>query len=202
MPGPPPRDVSSRSASRSRARRSLSTPAWRASAISLSAARGGHPQAALDLTDGLSLLEPHRRCPRLGAAAEPSSRSARARAPPGPEAPDTAAPPPAASPATTASASAHTLRSPEAAVSCSTSSTVNRRPGPTSSASFSSSRWRRCWRSPTCWTSARAASGSSSISSSRDRLRDPPRQLPRLDAPLRLHVTAGRADGILQRGRH
>ncbi len=66
----------------------------------------------------------------------------------------------ALSPATSASASVQARRSADGAVSSSIWLASTVAPGSKLSASFSSSRSRRCWRSPTCRISARAASGS------------------------------------------
>ena len=106
------------------------------------------------------------------------------------------------SPATSASASVQTLRSAEVAHDSSTSSAPICAPGPCSSASFSSSRSSRCWRSPTWATSAFAPSLSRSRSLRRGLLDQPLRQVPGLDVDLGRDLAAGLLDGLEElRGR-
>ena len=168
----PPR--ARRRARRTRGRRSRRSPRAgvarrlrRASAISRSAARDGHPQAALDLRRRLAGVQ---RCapPRAPCApAAPSSRAGRAAARPG-RAARVVRIAAVASPATSASATDPRLALGRRRGQLLDLGGVERAlPARSPSASFSSSRSSRCWRSPTWAMSARAASGSSSSPSSR-----------------------------------
>ena len=82
-----------------------------------------------------------------------------------------------------------------------TSSTPSCAPSPCSSASFSSSRSSRCWRSPTCATSARAPALSSSTPSSAARAISQRGSSRGLDVALLGDHAAGRLDRLVQRGR-
>ena len=125
-----------------------------------------HPQALLDLGGGPARGERLGDRQRVAQPARPSRRAGRAGARPAGAARAARASrsarrrPPARPRASTSCAR------PSSRTTASTSSTPIRAPAPCSSASFSSSRRRRCWRSPTWAISARAACSSSSTPSS------------------------------------
>ena len=182
----------------SSARRSASTSRLATSAMKRSAARDGIRSVRRDLRRAAGRPRAPRRSRSRRAAGGRSGRAGRGGARPGRAARRATRIAACSSPATSASASVQALRSAEEALDSSTSSAPRLAPAPCSSASFSSSRSRRCWRSPTWATSALAACRRARGRARAARACDPARQLPRLDAALLGDLAAGLLDRLAQ----